>query len=165
MESYQAGLSWEIVLNKREAFREAFFAYDPNRVVEMSNQELGQLLEHPGLIRHAAKLYATRSNAQAFLAVVEEFGSFSQYIWSWVADCPLDHPVQSFRNLPIKTPLSEKLAKDLKKRGFKFLGPVTTYSYLQAAGLLQEHEATCFIGQEIREDSLKGETSLPIANR
>lgn len=145
LESYQAGLSWEIVLNKRQAFRAAFFDYDVNRVASMTDQDIEDLLANPMIIRHAAKLYATRSNAQAFLKVVEEFGSFDHYLWSWVNFTVLDNPVKSYRELPSKTSLSEQLSKDLKKRGFKFLGPVCAYSYLQAAGLFNDHEATCFV--------------------
>ncbi|MBM7314434.1 DNA-3-methyladenine glycosylase I [Streptococcus suis] len=143
LESYQAGLSWEIVLNKRQAFRSAFFNYDIQKVAAMTDSELDRLLANPDIIRHKAKLYATRANAQAFLRVQEEFGTFERYIWSWVDFTPIDNPVKSFRELPTKSDLSERLSKDLKKRGFKFVGPVCVYSYLQAAGLLNEHEVNC----------------------
>lgn len=152
LESYQAGLSWEIVLNKRQAFRSAFFNYDIQKVAAMTDSELDSLLTNPDIIRHKAKLYATRANAQAFLRVQEEFGSFDHYLWSWVDFTPLDNPIKSFRELPTKSELSERLSKDLKKRGFKFVGPVCIYSYLQAAGLLNEHEETCEIGKKLRTD-------------
>ncbi|HFI0245445.1 TPA: DNA-3-methyladenine glycosylase I [Streptococcus suis] len=150
LESYQAGLSWEIVLNKRQAFRSAFFNYDLEKVAAMSDTDLDALLDNPDIIRHKAKLYATRANAQAFLRVQEEFGSFDHYLWSWVDFTPLDNPVKSFRELPTKTELSERLSKDLKKRGFKFVGPVCVYSYLQAAGLLNEHEESCDFRNQLR---------------
>ncbi|CYV16117.1 DNA-3-methyladenine glycosylase I [Streptococcus suis] len=143
LESYQAGLSWEIVLNKRQAFRSAFFNYDIQKVAAMTDSELDGLLANPNIIRHKAKLYATRANAQAFLRVQEEFGSFDHYLWSWVNFTPIDNPVKSFREVPTKNDLSEDISKDLKKRGFKFVGPVCVYSYLQAAGLINEHEDSC----------------------
>ncbi|HFI0149321.1 TPA: DNA-3-methyladenine glycosylase I [Streptococcus suis] len=143
LESYQAGLSWEIVLNKRQAFRSAFFNYDVQKVAAMTDSELDSLLANPDIIRHKAKLYATRANAQAFMKVQEEFGTFDYYLWTWVDFTPNDNPVKSFRDLPTKNDLSERLSKDLKKRGFKFVGPVCVYSYLQAAGLLNEHEVSC----------------------
>ncbi|HEL2336565.1 TPA: DNA-3-methyladenine glycosylase I [Streptococcus suis] len=145
LESYQAGLSWEIVLNKRQAFRSAFFNYDIQKVAAMTDSELDSLLTNPDIIRHKAKLYATRANAQAFLRVQEEFGTFDTYLWEWVNFTSIDNPVKSFRELPTKNDLSERISKDLKKRGFKFVGPVCIYSYLQAAGLLNEHEETCEI--------------------
>lgn len=150
LESYQAGLSWEIVLNKRQAFRSAFFNYDIQKVAAMTDSELDSLLTNPDIIRHKAKLYATRSNAQAFLQVQEEFGSFDHYLWEWVNFTPIDNPVKSFRELPTKNDLSERISKDLKKRGFKFVGPVCVYSYLQAAGLLNEHEETCDFRNQLR---------------
>ncbi|HEM6178169.1 TPA: DNA-3-methyladenine glycosylase I [Streptococcus suis] len=143
LESYQAGLSWEIVLNKRQAFRSAFFNYDIQKVAAMTDSELDSLLANPNIIRHKAKLYATRANAQAFTKVQEEFGSFDHYLWSWVNFTPIDTPVKSFREVPTKNDLSEDISKDLKKRGFKFVGPVCVYSYLQAAGLVNDHENSC----------------------
>ncbi len=106
----------------------------------MSDTDLDTLLDNPGIIRHKAKLYATRANAQAFLRVQEEFGTFDTYLWEWVNFTSIENPVKSFRELPTKNDLSERISKDLKKRGFKFVGPVCIYSYLQAAGLLNEHE-------------------------
>ncbi|CYU89403.1 DNA-3-methyladenine glycosylase I [Streptococcus suis] len=150
LESYQAGLSWEIVLNKRQAFRSAFFDYDVQKVATMTDSQLESLLANPTIIRHKAKIYATRTNAQAFLRVQEEFGTFDTYLWEWVNFTSIDNPVKSFRELPTKNDLSERISKDLKKRGFKFVGPVCIYSYLQAAGLLNEHEETCEIGKKLR---------------
>jgi len=141
LESYQAGLSWEIVLNKRQAFRSAFFNYNIQKVATMTDEDLDALLDNPHIIRHKAKLYATRVNAQAFLRVQEEFGTFGATI---------DKAVKSFRELPTKNDLSERISKDLKKRGFKFVGPVCIYSYLQAAGLINDHEETCEIGKKLR---------------
>ncbi|MGE9833359.1 DNA-3-methyladenine glycosylase I [Streptococcus sp. FT1-106] len=143
METYQAGLSWETILNKRQAFREAFHGYDLNRVATMSDAELDEILQNPNVIRNRLKIYATRANAQAFLQVQKDFGSFDHYLWSWVNFTPLDNSVKDYRQAPAKTDLSEKLSKDMKKRGFKFTGPVCVYSYLQAAGLVNDHENSC----------------------
>lgn len=143
METDQAGLSWETILNKRQAFREAFHGYDLNRVATMSDAELDEILQNPNVIRNRLKIYATRANAQAFLQVQKDFGSFDHYLWSWVNFTPLDNSVKDYRQAPAKTDLSEKLSKDMKKRGFKFTGPVCVYSYLQAAGLVNDHENSC----------------------
>ncbi|MGQ7337648.1 DNA-3-methyladenine glycosylase I [Streptococcus suis] len=150
LESYQAGLSWEIVLNKRQAFRSAFFHYDIQKVAAMTDSELDGLLANSNIIRHKAKLYATRANAQAFLRVQEEFGTFDTYLWEWINFTSIDNHVKSFRELPTKNDLSERISKDLKKRGFKFVGPVCVYSYLQAAGLLNEHEESCDFRNPLR---------------
>lgn len=143
METYQAGLSWETILNKRQAFREAFHGYDLNKVATMSDAELDEILQNPNVIRNRLKIYATRANAQAFLQVQKDFGSFDHYLWSWVNFTPLDNSVKDYRQAPAKTDLSEKLSKDMKKRGFKFTGPVCVYSYLQAAELVNDHENSC----------------------
>lgn len=144
LESYQAGLSWETVLNKREAFREAFFRYDIEKVAQMSDEDLDRLLENPGIIRHRAKLYATRANARGFLKVQAEFGSFDAYLWAWLDGQTQINKVSDYRELPTQTDLSKSLSKDLKKRGFSFVGPVCVYSFLQAAGLINDHEDSCF---------------------
>lgn len=143
METYQAGLSWETVLNKRSAFRQAFHDYDVEKVAQMTDSELDSLLDMPDIIRNKAKLYATRANALAFLKVQKEFGSFDKYLWSWVDFAPIVNQVDNYQNAPAKTELSEIISKDLKKRGFKFVGPVCAYSYLQAAGLVNGHEDSC----------------------
>ena len=124
METYQAGLSWETVLNKRQAFREAFHSYQIQAVAEMTDTELEALLENPVIIRNRAKIFATRANAQAFLRLQAEYGSFDAYLWSFVEGKTIVNDIPDYRQAPAKTPLSEKLAKDLKKRGFKFTGPV-----------------------------------------
>ena len=143
MEIYQAGLSWETVLNKRQPFREAFHGYQIQAVAEMTDTELEDLLENPAIIRNRAKIFATRVNAQAFLRLQTEYGSFDAYLWSFVEGKTIVNDVPDYRQTPAKTPLSEKLAKDLKKRGFKFTGPVAVLSFLQAAGLVNDHENDC----------------------
>ncbi|MFA9493049.1 DNA-3-methyladenine glycosylase I [Streptococcus sp. E17BB] len=144
LETYQAGLSWETVLNKRSAFRSAFHGYAVDKVAQMTDEELDRLLVNPDIIRHRAKLYATRQNARAFQRVQTEFGSFDRYLWSWVNGQPQVNPVSDYSQAPTQTTLSQALSKDLKKRGFTFVGPVCVYSYLQAAGLVNDHEDTCF---------------------
>lgn len=143
METYQAGLSWETVLNKRQAFREAFHDYQIQAVAEMSDSELEALMDNPAIIRNRAKIFATRVNAQAFLQVQAEFGTFDAYLWSFFGGKAIVNDVPDYRGSPAKTALSEKLSKNLKKRGFKFTGPVAVLSFLQAAGLVDDHENDC----------------------
>ena len=133
METYQAGLSWETVLNKRQAFRESFHGYHLQSVA----------MNNPAIIRNRAKIFATRTNAQTFLQVQAEFGSFDAYLWSFVDGKTIVNNVSDYSQAPAKTSLSEKLSKDLKKRGFKFTGPVAVFSFLQAAGLVDDHENDC----------------------
>ena len=143
METYQAGLSWETVLNKRQAFRKAFHGYQIQAVAEMSDEELEALMDNTAIIRNRAKIFATRANAQAFLQVQAEFGTFDAYLWSFVGGKTIVNDVPDYSQAPAKTALSEKLSKDLKKRGFKFTGPVAALSFLQAAGLVDDHENDC----------------------
>ena len=143
LETYQSGLSWETVLNKRQGFREAFHGYQIQEVAEMTDGELEAMLENPAIIRNRAKIFATRANAQAFLQVQVEFGTFDAYLWSFVGGNTIVNDVPDYRGSPAKTALSEKLSKDLKKRGFKFTGSVAVLSFLQAAGLVDDHENDC----------------------
>ncbi|KXT72727.1 DNA-3-methyladenine glycosylase [Streptococcus sp. DD10] len=143
METYQAGLSWETVLNKRQAFREAFHQYDLQRVATMTDSELESLMDNPAIIRNRAKIFATRANAQAFLAVQEQFGSFDSYLWSFVDFNVRNNQVKNYQEVPAKTDLSNLISKSLKKQGFKFVGPVCVYSFIQAAGLVNDHEISC----------------------
>ena len=131
------------MLNKRQAFREAFYGYQIQAVAEMTDTELEDLLDNPAIIRNRAKIFATRANAQAFLRLQAEHGSFDAYLWSFVEGKTIVNDVPDYRQVPAKTALSEKLAKDLKKRGFKFTGPVAVLSFLQAAGLVDDHENDC----------------------
>ena len=143
METYQAGLSWETVLNKRQAFRQAFHDYQVQGVADMTDEELEALMDNPAIIRNRAKIFATRANTQAFLQVQAEFGTFDAYLWSFVGGNTIVNDVPDYRGSPAKTALSEKLSKNLKKRGFKFTGPVAVLSFLQAAGLVDDHENDC----------------------
>jgi len=143
METYQAGLSWETVLNKRQAFREAFHDYQIQAVAEMADGELESLLDNPAIIRNRAKIFATRANVQAFLQVQKTYGSFDAYLWSFVDGQTIINDVPDYHLAPAKTALSEKLSQDLKKKGFKFTGPVAVLAFLQAAGLIDDHENDC----------------------
>lgn len=151
LETYQAGLSWETVLNKRAAFKKAFHNYDAQKVAHMSDQDLDRLMENPEIIRNKRKIYSTRANALAFLKIQEEFASFDAYLWSFVNGKSVNHNIENYQEVPSKTALSENLSKDLKKKGFKFVGPVCIYSYLQAAGLINDHEISCDFNPNKRE--------------
>ena len=131
------------MLNKRQAFRQAFHDYQVQGVADMTDEELEALMDNPAIIRNRAKIFATRANAQAFLQVQAEFGTFDVYIWSFVGGKTIVNDVPDYSQAPAKTALSEKLSKDLKKRGFKFTGPVAVLSFLQAAGLVDDHENDC----------------------
>ena len=143
METYQAGLSWETVLNKRQAFRQAFHGYHLQHVADMTDEELEALMNNPAIIRNRAKIFATRANAQAFLQVQKEYGSFDAYLWSFVDGKIIVNDIPDYSQAPAQTPLSEKISKELKKLGFKFTGPVAVLSFLQAAGLVDDHENDC----------------------
>lgn len=139
LETFQAGLSWECVLNKREAFRQAFDGFEVQAIATYGEEKVEALVANPGLIRHRAKIKAAIQNAQAFLRIQTERGSFADYLWSWTEG-------RILRELGRTTsPLAEALAKDLKRRGLAFVGATTVYAYLQAVGVIQSHEATCFL--------------------
>ncbi|MGT2930089.1 DNA-3-methyladenine glycosylase I [Streptococcus dentasini] len=143
LETYQAGLSWETILNKRTAFKEAFHDYQIDTVAAMSDAELEDILQNPAVVRNRLKIYATRANAQAFRQIQEIYGSFDAYIWSFIDHHTINNHVEDYRQAPAKTLLSEQVSKELKKQGFKFVGPVAVYSFLQAAGLINDHEMDC----------------------
>ena len=143
LEGMQAGLSWDTILKKEEAYNQAFDDFDYHKIASYSKEKIESLYEAEGIIHNRLKINSIIINAKAFLNVQEEFGSFDHYIWSFVDFTPIDNPVKDYKQMPSKTPLSEKLAKDMKRRGFEFVGPVCVYSFLQAAGLVNDHEETC----------------------
>lgn len=143
LEGYQAGLSWNTIINKRAAFKEDFYNYDVNKVAAMTEDDLNRLMKDDRIIRHQAKLSATISNAKAFLKVQSEFGSFEKYAWSFVNNRQVNDHIRIPEEVHAKTPLSEKFSEDLKNRGFKFVGPTTIYSFMQAIGLVNDHEIDC----------------------
>ena len=150
LEGQQAGLSWITVLRKREHYRKCFKDFDPVKVARMRDATLEKLLLDPGLIRNRLKIYGVRTNAQAFLALQKEWGSFTDYIWSFVGGKPIDGRRKTRGNVPAMTPESDALSKDLKQRGFKFVGSTICYAHMQAAGLVHDHTSNCFRYQEVK---------------
>ena len=144
LESFQAGLSWRIILNKRENFRKAFRGFDPKKVARFGAQDRARLMRDAGIVRNRAKIAATIENAKRFLEVQKEFHGFSRYMWGWVQGKPLRHRFRSLRQIPAVIPVAEEWAKDLKKRGFKFLGPTVVYAHMQATGMVNDHTVDCF---------------------
>jgi len=144
LEGMQAGLSWRTVLAKRENFRRAFDGFDPARISRYTSRDVRRLLADPGIIRNRQKILASINNAQRFLEVQNEFGSFARYIWRFVGGKPVVNRLRSFAEMPAKTALSDRISKDLRARGFKFVGSTIVYSHLQATGVVNDHLVTCF---------------------
>ena len=144
LEGAQAGLSWSTVLNKRDAYRKAFHGFDIARVARMTDAALEKRLLDPGLIRNRLKIWSARRNAQAALAVVEEFGSLDAYFWSFVDGAPIRNRCRGRDDVPARTPLSDRLSKDLQKRGFNFVGSTIIYAHMQATGMVNDHFVDCF---------------------
>ncbi|MFB8669300.1 DNA-3-methyladenine glycosylase I [Enterococcus faecalis] len=143
LESMQAGLSWAIILNKRETLRAAYDAFDYRKIARYDEEKILALLANPGVIRHRLKIQATITNAQFFQEIQAEFGSFDRYLWNFVDQQPIVNHWQRPEEVPASTELSQQISRALKKRGFKFLGATTVYSFLQAAGLVNDHLETC----------------------
>ena len=144
LETFQAGLSWITVLRKRDNFREAFDNFDYKKIANYDEDKFNELMSNAGIIRNKLKIRATISNATAFMAVQKEFGSFSKYIWEFVDNKPLVNSWQSMNDIPATTLISDKLSKDLKKRGFKFVGSTVIYAHMQATGMVNDHLTNCF---------------------
>ena len=144
LEGAQAGLSWATVLNKREAYRKAFAQFDPEKVARFDKRKIASLLENPGLIRNRLKISAAISNARAFLELQQEFDGFCNYIWDFVGGSPIQNHWRSMRELPATSPESDALSRDLKKRGFKFVGSTIVYAHMQATGMVNDHLVSCF---------------------
>ena len=151
LESAQAGLSWRTILNKRENYRKAFAHFDPVKVAKFGKSHIRKLLQNPGIIRNRLKIEAAIQNARLFLQIQKEFGSFSAYIWRFVDGRPKINHWKSLKELPARTELSDALSADLKKRGFKFLGPIVIYSHMQAVGMVNDHVVTCFRYRELKK--------------
>ena len=149
LESAQAGLSWYTVLRKRDSYRKAFDGFDPERVARFDDRKLKALLQNPGIIRNRRKIQAIINNARRFLEVQDTFGSFDAYIWRFVEGRPIIHEIRSNEAYPSQSPESEALSKDLKERGFQFVGPVICYAHMQATGMVNDHTLDCFRRQEI----------------
>ena len=149
LEGAQAGLSWETILNKRDAYRRAFDRFDPRKVARYDARKVRSLLADPGIVRNRLKIEAAIGNARAFLAVQEEFGSFDAYIWSFVGGTPKQNAWTRHTQIPPRTAESDAMSKDLKRRGFGFVGSTICYAYMQACGLVNDHVTSCFRYREV----------------
>ena len=149
LEGMQAGLSWITVLKKREAFRSAFDGFDPERVARYGGDKIQELLADKGIIRNRLKINAAVANARAFLEVREKHGSFDRFIWAYVDGAPIQNRWETEAEIPASTPLSCRISGDLKKLGFRFAGPTVVYAFMQAAGLVNDHVADCFVRREL----------------
>lgn len=144
LEGAQAGLSWETILNKRENYRRAFDGFNAMKIAAYDRRKTRELLHNPGIVRNRLKISATISNAQAFLAVQKEFGSFDRYIWQFVGGKPKVNKLQSSQHIPATSPESDAMSKDLKRRGFRFVGSTICYAFMQAVGMVNDHARDCF---------------------
>ncbi len=149
LEGAQAGLSWSIVLKKRPTYRLAFADFDPARVARFTPARVERLMNDPGIVRHRQKVESAVSNAKAFLKVQKEFGSFERYVWQFVGGVPRTEHRRALGNVPARTPESDALSKDLKRRGFKFVGSTICYAFMQAIGMVNDHVVTCFRYSEV----------------
>ena len=151
LEAAQAGLSWYTVLRKREAYKKAFAGFDPKRVAKYGDRQLQMLLRNPGIIRNQQKILAAINNAKRFLEVQEQFGTFDSYIWRFVGGKPIVHRLKRLKDYPVTTVESDALSKDLKQRGFKFVGSTICYAHMQATGMINDHAVDCFRRHEITD--------------
>jgi DNA-3-methyladenine glycosylase I len=151
LEGQQAGLSWITVLKKRDHYRKCFKNFDISKAAKLTDEAIEKLLLNPGLIRNRLKLYSIRTNALAFQAVQKEFGSFESYIWSFVDGKTIDNRRKEAKTVPATTPESDAMAKDLKRRDFKFIGSTICYAFMQAAGLVNDHTSNCFRYKEVKK--------------
>lgn len=151
LEGAQAGLSWATVLKKQDGYRSAFFDFDVQKCAQMSDSYLDSLMQNPEIIRNRLKIYSVRKNALAFIEIQNEFGSFSDYIWRFVSGKPKVNNLKSLEEIPVKSDISDKISKDLKKRGMSFVGSTIIYSYMQAMGLINDHLVSCFRYKECLE--------------
>jgi DNA-3-methyladenine glycosylase I len=149
LEGAQAGLSWATILKRREGYREAFAGFDPGRVARFDRRKVARLLQNPGIIRNRAKIESAVNNARAFLAVATEFGTFDRYIWQFVGGKPIQNRRKSLKDIPPETAASRTLSKDLKSRGFTFVGPTICYAHMQATGMVNDHIISCFRHREL----------------
>jgi len=143
LEGAQAGLSWETILNKRENYRKAFSGFDPKKIAKYDKSKQKALLKNPGIVRNRLKISSTVDNAKAFLAVQKEFGSFDKYIWQFVGGTPKRNAMKSFKEIQARTAESDAMSKDLKRRGFRFVGSTICYAFMQAVGMVNDHMADC----------------------
>ncbi len=151
LEGAQAGLSWSTILNKREGYRAAFAEFDPERIARFGKRELTRLMKDPGIVRNRLKIEAAISNARAYLEFQEKQGGFAEHLWSFVGGKPIQNGFRETKQVPATSPESDALSKDLKKRGFKFVGSTIIYAHMQATGMVNDHLVSCFRYRECRE--------------
>lgn len=151
LESAQAGLSWYTILKKRENYKNAFANFDVRKVAAFTEHDIEKLMQNAGIVRNRLKIVATINNAKCFITIQEEFGSFSDYQWQFVGNKPQVNDLETLADYPAVTEVSTLFAKDLKKRGFKFLGPTTVYAYMQACGMVNDHSNNCFRKEEVKK--------------
>lgn len=150
LEGAQAGLSWSTILNKRDGYRQAFCNFDPRRVAALGKRDIERLLVNPAIVRNRLKVESTVVNAQKFLEVQREFGSFDHYVWAFVDGKPCQNAWKTAAQVPVSTQQSDTLSRDLKKRGFKFVGTTIVYAFMQAAGMVNDHTTDCFRWAELQ---------------
>jgi DNA-3-methyladenine glycosylase I len=150
LDGAQAGLSWLTILKKRENYREAFDGFEPSKIARYRENKIEKLLRNPGIVRNRLKVQSAVANANAFLKIQDEFGSFDKYIWQFVGGSPIQNSRASIKEIPSKTNESDLMSKDLVKRGFKFVGSTICYAYMQAAGLVNDHTINCFRHEEVK---------------
>lgn len=155
LEGAQAGLSWETILKKRGSYRDAFDQFDPALIAEYGQKKCNSLLSDAGIVRNRLKVEAAIQNAKTFLAVQEEFGTFDEYIWGFVGGVPKRNAWKSLKEVPAKTPESDAMSKDLKRRGFKFVGSTICYAFMQAVGMVNDHLVGCFRHGELSKEAKK----------
>ena len=149
LETFQAGLSWITILRKRENFRAAFDDFNVTKIARYQEPKIQELLNNEGIIRNKLKVRSAVTNAQAFITIQKEFGSFSSYIWDFVDGQPIKNKIQNYKEAPVNTPISDIISKDLKKRGFKFVGSTVLYAFMQATGMVNDHEVNCFRYEQV----------------
>ena len=151
LEGFQAGLTWELVLKRRDALKAAFAGFNPVTVASFSTAEAEKILKNPDVIRNRAKIHATINNAKQFIQVKNEFGSFDKFIWQFVNGKPIDHAFKSMSEMPPQTDESRAMSKELKKRGFKFVGPTICYAFMQGIGMVNDHLTNCFRYKQVQK--------------
>lgn len=151
LDGFQAGLSWKTILNKRKEFNKAFDQFDFEKIAKYDEKKLEELINNPGIIRNRLKINAAVTNANAYIKLREEYGSFDQYIWPFVDNKPIQNNWKSWDEVPSKTEISEKISKGLKKKGFKFIGPTIVYAFMQAAGMVNDHLVHCFRYKDLKK--------------
>ena len=155
LETFQSGLSWITILRKRENFRFAFDDFDPKKIAQYADKQIVELLQNKKIIRNKAKIVATINNAKAFLKIQEREGRFAKYIWRFVDGKPIQNNFKTAKEIPVTNDLAQKIAKDLKQNGFKFIGPIVIFSHMEATGMMNNHVTSCFRHKEVKNIKIK----------